>query len=137
MMPTLPTIHSFDYYRNCGNCGLNAKVERLEAQLLACGQKLETCESEKASMRSELYRLEDEITAISERLARVRGESREKDRTIDGFNRVKADLERTIELLRVAVDEEVFTTKRLRDEIERLKEEVRILREAAPSREPQ
>lgn len=112
---------------------LKAKIERLESQLLACGQSLETCESEKASMRSQLYDLQIEIDAISERLTRARGESRDKDRTIDGLNRVIADLERTIRLLRAAVDDGLLTTNRLNAEIERLKEEIRILRDADPS----
>lgn len=50
---------------------MKEKIQRLEAQLLACGQSLELCESEKASMRSELYRLEDETAAISLNLIRV------------------------------------------------------------------
>ena len=72
------------YVRGSGDIRISSmkqNIERLEAQLLACGQSLETCESEMASMCAELYRLEDDIAAT-----RVRGESREKYRTIDGFS---------------------------------------------------
>ena len=98
--------------------GLRAKIERLESQLLACGQSLETCESEKESMRSELSILEDEIGNISARLTRARGESREKDRAIDGLNRAKTSMKQTIRDLRVAVDDGLLTTNRLKAEIE-------------------
>lgn len=111
---------------------LTAKIERLESQLLACGQSLATCESEKAFMRQELSSLEHEIGAVSERLARARGISREKDRTIDGLNRAKAAMEQTIEDLKTAIDNGLLTTNRLKAEIERLKEEIRILKGAAP-----
>lgn len=112
---------------------MRAKIERLESQLLACGQSLETCESEKASMRSELSSLEDDMSNISETLTRARGESREKDRTIDGLNRAKTSMQQTINDLRTAVNDGLLTTNRLRAEIERLKEEIRILRGVAPS----
>lgn len=111
---------------------LTAKIERLESQLLACGQSLATCESEKAFMRQELSSLKHEIDAVSERLARARGISSEKDRTIDGLNRAKAAMEQTIEDLKTAVDNGLLTTNRLKAEIERLKEEIRILKGAAP-----
>lgn len=110
---------------------LNAKIERLESQLLACGQSLEACESEKASMRSQLYGLEDEIAAVSARLTQARVEYRDKDRTIDRLERVKVDLEQNIGVLRVAVDEGLLTTNRLNAEIEQLKEDIRILEGAA------
>lgn len=112
---------------------LNAKIERLESQLLACGQSLETCKSEKASMRSQLYGLEDEIAAVSARLTQARTESRNKDLTIDRLERVKVDLEQSIDVLRVAVDEGLLTTNRLKAEIEQLKEDIRILGGAARS----
>lgn len=103
---------------------MKSKIERLEAQLLACGHAIEMCESGKASMRSELYHSLD--------LTRVCGESREKYRTtIDGS--VKTDLEQTISLLRVAVDRRLLTTHSLRAGVEQLRQEVRILRGAAPS----
>ena len=84
-------------------------------------------------MRSELSILEDEIGDISARLTRARRESREKDRAIDGLNRAKTSMKQTIRDLRVAVDDGLLTTNRLKAEIERLKEEIRILRGAAPS----
>lgn len=91
---------------------MKAKIERFEAQWLACGQPLELCESEKASLRSELYYSLD--------LTRVRGESREKYRTIDGT--VKTDLDQTRSLLRVAEDARNFTANSLRAEVEQLRE---------------
>lgn len=110
------------------------EIERVESRLLDCGQALETCESEKASMRSQLSSLEADMATISERLARVRGESREHNRVIDDLIRAKTALEQTIRLLRAAVDEGLLNTSTLRAEIEKLKEDIRILREAAGER---
>lgn len=111
---------------------MKAKIDRLEAQLLPCGQSLETCEPEKASKRAELRSLEDVIGVISDRLKLTRGESSEKDRTIDGLNRAKTDLEQTIRLLRVAVGEGLLTTNSLNSNVERLNEDSHILSGAAP-----
>lgn len=104
-------------------------IERLEAQLLACGQSLELCESGKAFMRSELHRLEDEIAAISLNLTRVRGESRGKCR-IDDFSQDRPGAD--CKFVEGCCRRTPLTTNSLRAEVKQLREEVRILRGAAP-----
>ena len=98
-------------------------VERLESQLLACGQSLETCESEKASMRSQLSSLEGEMATIST-------EHNEHNRENDALRQAKNDLEQKIVLLRAAVDGGLLTTDSLRAEIVKLKRDTGLLKES-------
>ena len=113
--------------------GLTAKIERLESQLLACGQSLETCESEKASMRAQLSSLGDKIAALSKSLTQARGESTEKNRTIDGLSSAKTDLEKSIGLLKVAVNEGSMTQDRLKAEVKWMEEAILIMNGAVTS----
>ena len=101
----------------------NGAVERLESQLLACGQSLETCESEKASMRSQLSSLEGEMATIST-------EHNEHNRENDALRQAKNDLEQKIVLLMAAVDGGLLTTDSLRAEIVKLKTDTGLLKES-------
>lgn len=99
-----------------------------QEKLNICIKDLGKCETDKHDIQLQLILMSHDISNLSEEISRVKGESINDKERINRLNAIKLDLEGKIVLLNIAVENGTLGRKRLIEEIDILKNEIRILR---------
>lgn len=109
--------------------------DELSGEIRVLKTLLDECNVSKTALKDQLDYMEEEMSAISEKMTRLKGQTANDKRDIETLRGIKATLEEKIGLLNKAVDSGKFDKARLVKEITTLKKEIVRLSRFSDSRD--